>query len=144
MNDLAWRRQMRELRQPQPPSRDLWAAIEQSLEAAPGLVSTVSTERSGPRTPWWLAASLAAVTVLAVGLMHQADTAALTSAQLAEAPRWKPDDPRLAGAAIELNAAQYELRQAIQQAPDSSALQRLLDRTEQQQSRLRQLGHGAS
>ena len=50
---------------------------------------------------------------------------------------------RSSGAAIELGAAQIELRQAIAQAPDSSALQRLLERTEQQQSRLRQLGHDA-
>jgi hypothetical protein len=92
----------------------------------------------------WLAASLAAVTVLAVGLMRHAPAGTGWSAQLASAPPWKPDDPRLAGAAIELSAARYELRQALQHAPNSLALQRLLERTEQQQSALRQLGHDAS
>ncbi len=52
---------------------------------------------------------------------------------------WKPADPRLAGAAIELDAARMELQLAIQQAPDSAALQRLLSRTELQQTQLRRL-----
>ncbi|NMW26107.1 hypothetical protein HFP05_17570, partial [Rhodanobacter denitrificans] len=56
---------------------------------------------------------------------------------------WKPSDPRLAGAAIELDAAQMELQLAIQQAPDSPSLQRLLGRTEQQQTQLRQLANQA-
>ncbi|MGN6237790.1 hypothetical protein [Dyella sp.] len=144
MNDFEWRRQLRELRQPQAPRRDLWADIERSLdraapaEAAPHRVAAT-------RTAWLFAAGLAAVTVLAVGLMRIAPTTApAATADLASVPVWKPDDPRLAGAAIELTAAQYELRQAIQQSPNSAALQRLLDRTEQQESRLRQLGHDAS
>jgi hypothetical protein len=144
MNDFEWRRQLRELRQPQAPRRDLWADIERSLdraapaEAAPHRVAAT-------RTAWLFAAGLAAVTVLAVGLMRMAPTTApAATADLASVPVWKPDDPRLAGAAIELTAAQYELRQAIQQSPNSAALQRLLDRTEQQESRLRQLGHDAS
>lgn len=144
MNDLKWRRQLRELRQPQAPRRDLWAQIEQAMDV-PATTQAPATRRQPlSAAPWWLAASLAAVTVLAVGLMQHVPAGAGSSAQVASAPPWKPDDPRLAGAAIELTAAQYELRQALQQAPNSSALQRLLERTEQQQSELRQLGHNAS
>ncbi|MGN6193260.1 MAG: hypothetical protein ACTHM4_14120 [Rhodanobacteraceae bacterium] len=144
MNDFEWRRQLRELRQPQAPRRDLWADIERSLDR--GAATEASPRRAtATRTTWLFAAGLAAITVLAVGLMRMAPTAApAAAADLASVPVWKPDDPRLAGAAIELTAAQYELRQAIQQSPNSAALQRLLDRTEQQESRLRQLGHDAS
>ena len=46
-------------------------------------------------------------------------------------------------AAIELDAARMELQLAIQQAPHSPALQRLLDRTELQQTQLRQLANQA-
>ncbi|WP_431635843.1 hypothetical protein ACQVBX_18040 [Dyella sp. KULCS107] len=144
MNDFEWRRQLRELRQPQAPRRDLWADIERSLDRAAATEATPH-RATATRTTWLFAAGLAAVTVLAVGLMRMAPAAApATSTDVASVPVWKPDDPRLAGAAIELTAAQYELRQAIQQSPNSAALQRLLDRTEQQESRLRQLGHDAS
>ncbi|ODV20710.1 MAG: hypothetical protein ABT19_06265 [Rhodanobacter sp. SCN 68-63] len=144
MNDFEWRRQLRELRQPQAPRRDLWADIERSLDRT-AATEAAPRRAAATRTTWLFAAGLAAVTVLAVGLMRMAPTAApAASADLASVPVWKPDDPRLAGAAIELTAAQYELRQAIQQSPNSAALQRLLDRTEQQESRLRQLGHDAS
>lgn len=144
MNDFEWRRQLRDLRQPHTPRRDLWERIEPALEAAPNPLPIAPHKQPTPRAPWWFAMGLAAVTVLAIGLMRHAPMAAGSTSQLASAPPWKPDDPRLAGAAIELTAAQYELRQAIEQAPDSPALQRLLDRTEQQQSRLRQLTHDAS
>jgi len=141
MNDFEWRRQLRELRQPHAPRRDLWAEIERSLDNTP-IADATTTPAS--RTAWLFAAGLAAVTVLAIGLMRLSPAMAPPSADLATVPVWKPDDPRLAGAAVELTAAQYELRQAIQQSPNSTALQRLLDRTEQQESRLRQLGHDAS
>ncbi|MEO9079456.1 MAG: hypothetical protein ABI268_09100, partial [Rhodanobacter sp.] len=57
---------------------------------------------------------------------------------------WKPSDPRLTGAAIELDAARMELQLAIRQAPDSAALQRLLQRIEQQQTQLRRMTDRAS
>lgn len=144
MNDFEWRRQLRDLRQPQAPRRDLWADIERTLDAVPASVASVPARRR-PHAAWLFAASLAAVTVLAVGLLAHAPRPSVAPgpAGLAQAAAWKPDDPRLAGAAIELTAAQYELRQAIEQDPNSEALQRLLDRTRQQQSRLRQLGHDA-
>ncbi len=143
MNDFEWRRQLRGLRQPRAPRRDLWTAIERSLDHAAPIATTATRVRAPARTTWLFAVGLAAVTVLAVGLMRMAPTTAPASAGLAGVPVWKPDDPRLAGAAIELTAAQYELRQAIQQSPGSAALQRLLERTERQESRLRRLDRDA-
>lgn len=140
MNDFEWRRQLRDLRQPQGPHRDLWAGIEQAIHHH----LPVSSQTSPPaRTPWLFAVGLAAVTLLAVGLTRLQPLVSPPITDIAASTRWKPEDPRLAGAAIELGAAQIELRQAIAQAPGSPALQRLLERTEQQQSRLRQLGHDA-
>ena len=49
------------------------------------------------------------------------------------------EERRGAGAAIELDAARMELQMAIQQSPDSPVLQRLLNRTEHQQTQLHQL-----
>jgi hypothetical protein len=144
MNEFEWRRQLRELRQPQPPRRDLWADIERTLDAAPSgetVAHPIAHTRS--RSSWWMAAGLAAVTVLAVGLARQPIKPSGTPTGIAATSPWKPADPRLAGAAIELTAAQIELHQAIQQAPDSPGLQRLLDRTRQQQARLRRLGQDA-
>lgn len=144
MNEFEWRRQLRELRQPQAPRRDLWADIARTLDAPPSsetLARPVARRHS--RSSWWMAAGLAAVTVLAVGLARQPIGLSSAPAGMASTSPWKPDDPRLAGAAIELTAAQIELHQAIQQAPDSPGLQRLLDRTQQQQARLRRLGQDA-
>jgi hypothetical protein len=138
MNEFEWRRQMRELRTPIAPAGDLWARIDAALPAA--------APRGSSRPGWLLAASFAGLSLLAIGL-------SLRQGQLAEQPQttpvaairadWKPDDPRLAGAAIELDAARIELRQALEQAPHSPGLQRLLSRTRQQQSRLRQLDQQA-
>lgn len=143
MNDFEWRRQLRDLRQPEAPQRDLWAGIERSLEAGPMAEASQPGIHRRAHSSWWLAAGLAAVTVLAVGLNRPSMQADLANPTVAAVTPWKPADPRLAGAAIELTAAQIELRQAIQQAPDSTALQRLLNRTEQQQARLRRLGQDA-
>lgn len=144
MNEFEWRRQLRELRQPQAPRRDLWADIERMLDAPPAIETVahpVASHRS--RSSWWMAAGLAAITVLAVGLARQPIGLSGAPAGIAAISPWKPADPRLAGAAIELTAAQIELHQAIQQSPDSPGLQRLLDRTRQQQARLRRLGQDA-
>ena len=54
-----------------------------------------------------------------------------------------PADPRLRGAALELDAARMELDQALTQAPHSPALRRLLTRTERQLVQLREQTHEA-
>jgi hypothetical protein len=144
MNEFEWRRQMRELRQPLAPRNDLWTRIDAALDAADA--APAATPRAAHRR-WLPAVGMAAVLVLAAGigwhLQHRAAPAAPLPADSVATTRpaapWKPADPRLAGAAIELDAAQIELRQAMRQAPDSPALQRLLARTERQQASLRQL-----
>jgi hypothetical protein len=147
MNEFEWLRQMRELNQPVAPRNDLWARIDAALdESAPTETSVVVPIRPAHRHPqvWAVAASIAALIVLACGITWRAQPVSPTSPSMAlnaapgNAP-WKPNDPRLAGAAVELGAARMELQQAIQQAPDSPALQRLLQRTDAQQSMLREL-----
>ncbi|MHB1058779.1 MAG: hypothetical protein ACYC0F_12960 [Rhodanobacter sp.] len=151
MNEFEWRRQMRDLRQPLAPQRDLWASIDAALDDAgrAGPLAT-STEppmsRPAPRRHRLVAASLAASILLAGGIgWHLLQAPAATSIVSSKpAPaNWKPADPRLAGAAVELDAARMELQLAIRQAPDSPALQRLLDRTKLQQTQLRQLANQA-
>jgi hypothetical protein len=147
MNEFEWLRQMRELNQPVAPRNDLWGRIDAALdENAPAETSVVTPIRPAHRYPqvWAVAASLAALIVLACGITWRAQVVSPTSPSLAlnaapESAPWKPNDPRLAGAAVELDAARMELQQAIQQAPDSPALQRLLQRTDAQQSMLREL-----
>jgi len=139
MNEFEWRRQLRELRTPVAPPSDLWARIDSALEPA-------APARSSSRPGWLLAASFAGLSLLAVGLsLRQSHSPGQPQVTVAAAAHttWKPGDPRLAGAAIELDAARLELRQALEQAPNSPGLQRLLSRTRQQQSRLRQLDQQA-
>jgi hypothetical protein len=146
MNEFEWRRQLRDLRQPLTPQRDLWASIDLVLDDG-GLArlappATASAPLPRRRQRWLIGASLAASLLLAGGLgWRLLQTPATTPvATIGHAPaNWKPDDPRLAGAAIELDAARMELQLAIRQSPDSPALRRLLDRTERQQTQLRQL-----
>jgi hypothetical protein len=153
MNELEWHRQMRALREPVAPQRDLWTQIDAALDAAQPTVSAPPVRRRHHRV-WLLAASFAGLTILAGSLVfHLRQPQVQTGTELAstatpatatpDLTRWKPSDPRLAGAAIELDAAQMELRQALKQAPDSVALQRLLDRTERQQSQLRHMENQA-
>ncbi len=144
MNEFEWRRQLRELRQPKMPDRDLWPAIEAALDhAEPAHAGTIRVPPSR-RPRWLLGAALAASLALAGGVgWHMLQTRTDEPTRVATST-WKPTDPRLAGAAIELDAARMELELAIQQAPDSAALQRLLRRTERQQTQLRQLADRAS
>ena len=147
MNEFEWRRQLRNLQQPITPRGDLWPRIDAAIESPAAAGSPAShTDATVRRMPlhapvWLLVASFAGITLLAVGLglrqSQQPAAAPMAATVPAQSALWKPEDPRLAGAAIELDAARTELRQALQQAPDSSGLQRLLLRTEQQQSRLR-------
>ena len=136
------RRKLRALARPSEPQHDLWPAIAARIE---------TQSRAPHRRMWWLAlaASLAcaAVIVGTIGIRMLHSTQPATPARIAAAanasPHWKPNDPRLRGAAVELRAAQGELQQALAIAPDSPYLQRLLQNTEHQQSRLRRLETGA-
>jgi hypothetical protein len=137
MNEFEWHRQMRALREPVSPRRDLWADLEAKLDAAaPAAAVTPRARRSHA---WMLAASFAGLSLLAVAINHRLRVEAPATLEVQVPANWKPSDPRLAGAAVELDAARMELQQAIQQAPHSPALQRLLDRTAKRQSQLRQM-----
>jgi hypothetical protein len=148
MNEFEWLRQMRDLNQPVEPRNDLWARIDAAIDnATPAAVEMPRPiiKRARHRQVWALAASVAAVTVIAGGIVWRMHTVATPAPSIAvtdkpsiENAPWKPDDPRFAGAAVEFGAARMELQQAMQQAPDSPALQRLLQRTEQQQTQLRE------
>jgi hypothetical protein len=149
MNEFEWRRQLRDLRQPLPPQRDLWASIDTAIDSAERIhapaIAPVSIPRAH-RRHWLIAAGLAASLLLIIGVSWhrlQAPAASTIADSSVSSRGWKPTDPRLAGAAIELHAARMELQLAIQQAPDSPALQRLLHRTELQQTQLRQLARQA-
>lgn len=147
MNEFEWLRQMRELNQPAEPRNDLWTRIDAALDhATPQSASAPAPmKRARQLRIWSLAAGMAAVVVLAGGIawrMHavQSNAPSIAASRVpARAASWKPSDPRLAGAALELDAARMELQQAMQQAPDSPALQRLLQQTDAQQNRLRDL-----
>jgi hypothetical protein len=142
MNEFEWLRQTRAVDRPVTPTRDLWPGIAGRLaEATPA--ASARPRRS--IAPWALAASLAALSVLAGGLsLRQAPMPATQYAHAeTHASPWKPRDPRLSGAAIELDAARSELTQAMQQAPQAAFLQRLLDRTNHQRSRLERFEHEA-
>lgn len=134
MNDLEYLRQMRSLNRPVAPRRDLWAGIEARLDEAP----VAATPRHRRAQPWLMAAAIAGVALISGSLgLHLVAPAG--SGNVASASHWKPTDPRLSGAAVELDAARMELTQAMQDSPDSAALQRLLLKTERQRDRLRNL-----
>ncbi len=141
------RQKLRGLAQPVEPARDLWPQIATRIGSRP---------RASQRRLHWLAlaASVAGVAVLAgvIGIRamqggHAPAAAAHPDALIAASSRpsnhWKPTDPRLRGAAVELRAAQGELKQALAIAPHADYLQQLLERTERQQSHLQRLEHEA-
>jgi hypothetical protein len=145
MNEFEWLRQTRALREPVRPRRDLWSQIDAALDAADN-VTLPTRQRSLRRQGWLLAASFVGLSLFAGSVaVHMRDQAVnpATANLTSDAARWHPSDPRLAGAAVQLDAANMELRQAMEQSPDSPALQRLLYRTQKQQSQLRQMEHQA-
>jgi len=146
MNEFEWLRQTRALREPVSPRRDLWSGIDAALDAAEAPTAAPAPRRL-LRQPqnWLIAASFVGLSLFAGSLaVHLRDrTLDNATAVSTDAGRWRPNDPRLAGAAVELDAANMELRQAMEQAPNSPALQRLLYRTQKQQSQLRQMEHQA-
>ncbi|RAO77008.1 hypothetical protein [Dyella jiangningensis] len=147
MNEFEWLRQTRALREPVSPRHDLWPAIDAALDDATSKAPEAPRRSTAQRAQGWLlAASFAGLSVFAGSLAVHLRDRPLATAAASVAPdleRWRPSDPRLAGAAVEFDAASMELRQAMEQAPHSPALQRLLYRMQKQQSQLRQLEHQA-
>lgn len=141
------RQKLHKLAQPVEPTHDLWPQVAARI---------ASSARSPHRRMRWLAlaASVAGVAVLAgiigIRLVHDRPLRAATfhssvpfAVNADPARAWKPADPRLRGAAIELRAAQGELQQAMAMAPHADYLQQLLQHTERQQSRLQRLERDA-
>jgi len=119
MNEFEHLRQMRSLRTPVAPSRDLWAGIDERLDETPATRS---------RHLWTRRLAVAAA-IFGVAIFSGSIALRLASppesTNVASNTRWKPDDPRLTGAAVELATAHSELTQAMQDAPDSPALRRI-------------------
>lgn len=136
MNEFEWLKQTRALDVPVEPRRDLWPGIAARIAAA------APRRRRSPRLMLAAASAAAALVVGGIGARLALETAANAPAASREA-RWNPRDPRLAGAAIELDAARYELRQALDESPKAAFLNHLIDRTERQQARLQRLEHRA-
>lgn len=137
MNEFEWLKQTRTLDVPAEPGRDLWPDIAARIAA-----TAPRRRRHSPRLMLAAASAAAALVVGGIGARLLLETAANAPAASEEA-RWNPHDPRLAGAAIELDAARYELRQALDESPKAAFLHRLIDRTERQQARLQRLENRA-
>ncbi len=131
MNQFQWLAQTRALRTDHLPSRDLW----------PDIASRLASRRHEPqargRLPW-LAAAATILLGLGFGYAALHGPAVPTPLVLNDAgARWKPEDPRLAGAAIELQAAQAQIRLALQAQPGATYLEHIQRLTRDQQQRLR-------
>ncbi len=128
MNQIDYLRQMRALRDDTEPAHELWPGIAAQLQGAPG--------QRAPHPAWTIAAAI----VLAAGLLLcQQHTLKSRPGPASMARIWKPQDPRLSGAAIDLAAARQQLNLALAETPRAQYLHTLLDRTERQQQRLQQL-----
>jgi hypothetical protein len=131
MNEFQWLRQTRALREDTPPTRDLWPGIAACLEPR---------GRQSPLHAWLPSMATAAIVVLSVMLgvtaLHAPRSLTHDGVTAAQVHRWKPADPRLAGAAIEFQAAESEIRLAMAQTPDAPFLKRIHQRTQAQQWRL--------
>lgn len=143
MNEFEWLQQTRALNRPVSPQNDLWPGIAERLDAP-----AQPARRRPHLLPWAMAASLAALSVLAGTLAWRQQVTptprlATRAVMPTDTPAWKPRDPRLTGAAIELHIARQQLSRAIRRAPDDVFLQRMLQHANQQLDRLQQLEHRA-
>jgi len=151
MTDFEIQRGLRAMNAPREPATDLWAGIAARITIEGGAAKLPARRR-------WLPVALAAGTLLAVsgatllGLRMHAATdlaqqtiplhkpARITPAQALDATRAPGGDPRLAGAAVVLDAAHAELEQALQQRPDAVFLVSLLNRTNASRMKLEHYG----
>lgn len=155
--DFQWRRQLRDLSGPVQPQRDLWLDIADRI-AAEAQQPIVAAPRSRRRIISLAAAASIALAVLVAGLMQQPAT--MQAPRMAQ-PSQKVDpataianvetqfrqvrtqDPRLAAASVELDAAADEIRQMLQQQPDAVFLVGLLNRTNERRLKLARMGQAS-
>ncbi|MEO7936582.1 MAG: hypothetical protein ABIR27_10030 [Dokdonella sp.] len=156
MTDFELRRDLRDLRGPREPQRDLWPEIAGRIAAD----SRLDQEPVRRRRRWPLAvaagiAMMIGVGVFSLALRDRADSAANSS--LAEQSRLDVgqqiqrareqaalSDPRLVSAEVVLDAASSELDHALSQQPDATFLVGLINRTNAQRRKLARLGLDAS
>ncbi|HET9034448.1 MAG TPA: hypothetical protein VFN25_16275 [Dokdonella sp.] len=156
MTDFELRRQLRELRGPRQPERDLWPQIARRLSA--DFQPAAVTVRRRARWPLAIAAGL--VMAVSVGLfslsLHDrvgsvaSEDATLPSElnarhQIQRARELAASgDPRLVSAEVVLDVASSELDHALAQQPDAIFLVGLINRTHAQRRKLARLGLDAS
>lgn len=157
-HDFQWRRQLRDLSGPVQPQRDLWLDIAARIAA-----EQAAAEASPRRRRWPLAFAAAASLTLAVlvaGVLQHPSTTQSTAVATRPAAKSdpaeaiaaadnqfkqvRPQDPRLAAAAVELDAAADEIRQMLQQQPDAVFLVGLLNRTNERRLKLARMGQASS
>jgi len=151
MTDFELRRQLRELRGPQEPDRDLWPQIARQLAEASSLVTA---EKHRSRWPLALAAGIALAVsagIFSFTLQRQGSDSDLTAAGFREGSNVREQierarelastgDPRLAAPEVVLDAASDELELALQQRPDAVFLVGLINSTHAQRRKLARLG----
>jgi len=158
-HEFQWRRGMRELGGPVQPGRDLWLDIATRIEAEAAAAQPAIAPPARRRwaLPLAAAASIAAgVLIASHWLAGVPGTATTTLAQATSDPgpaldranrdfkQVRPQDPRLAGAVAELDAAAAELQQMLQHQPDAVFLVGLLNRTNERRMKLARMGLASS
>jgi len=153
MTEFEIQRNLRAMNTPRMPERDLWPEIAARIEAG-----ETATPRATRRR--WLPLAAAAGTVLAIagtlfvftsrdhtGAPVESDDYAMATQFQRITPQEARDqalrsgqDPRIAGANIVIDAAHFELQQALEQHPDAVFLVSLLNRTNAQRMKIEQLG----
>ncbi|GMV30843.1 MAG: hypothetical protein AMXMBFR59_29680 [Rhodanobacteraceae bacterium] len=157
-HDFQWRRQLRDLSGPVQPQRDLWLDIASRIASE----QTAAPVIAAPRRRRWpiafAAAASVALAVLVASVLQQRtappelaarpaiklDPAAAIAAADRQFRQVRPQDPRLAAASVELDAAADEIRQMLQQQPDAVFLVGLLNRTNERRLKLARMGQASS
>jgi hypothetical protein len=149
MNEFEWRKGMKDLGGPVQPPNDLWLSIAARIENEPRVAAPATRRRWA--LPFAAAASFAVVAfALAVLRAPTVDSTGDASAEAAiesanrQFESARPQDPRLAGAVIELDSAAAELEQMLKQQPDAVFLVGLLNRTNERRSKLVRMGQASS
>ena len=129
-SEFEWRNQMRKLGGAVEPTRDLWPQIHARLQPA------ARREAAWPRLA---AAAMFLIVCGALGWHARQEPAAQLDASARTALDWaQPANPALAAAAQDLDGANAQLLQALEQRPDAVFLVGLLNRTNSQRMRLLQ------
>jgi hypothetical protein len=152
MTDFEFRRELRELRAPREPARDLWPQIASRISAE----STVATMPRRRSFRWPMAVAAGVVMAITFGLFSlnlpgrsvrtaTTETAWPERIDVSQQIQHARDlaetgDPRLASAEVVLDAASSELDHALEQQPDAVFLVGLINRTHAQRRKLARLG----